>query len=45
MENVALKNGLKYFCHTSENFSAFIIEDITEKNISYGDFMCNRSLL
>lgn len=44
MENFATKNGLKYFCHTAIGFNGFIIEDITNKNISYADFMCNRSL-
>ena len=44
MENYAIKNGLKYFCHTAAGYGAFIIEDITEKNISYADFLCNKSL-
>lgn len=44
MENYATKNGLKYFCHTLPDFNGFIIEDITEKNISYADFITNRSL-
>lgn len=44
MENIAIKNGLKYFCHTMNNFDGFIIEDITNKNISFPDFMCNHSL-
>lgn len=44
MENIAIKNGLKFFCHTADNFEAFIIEDISNKNISYADFKCNESL-
>lgn len=44
MENIAIKNGLKFFCHTADNWNGFIIEDITNKKISYGDFICNRSL-
>ena len=44
MENIAIRNGLKYFCHTAIDFNGFIIEDITQKNVSYADFMCNRSL-
>ncbi len=44
MENHAIKNGLKYFCHTAANCEGFIIEDITGKYISKTDFIINRSL-
>lgn len=44
MENHAIKNGLRYFCHTSDNFDSFIIEDITNKIVDYGQFITNRSL-
>lgn len=44
MENYAIKNGLKYFCHTAPDYNSFIIEDITDKFVSYADFMCNRKL-
>lgn len=44
MENYAIKNGKKYFCHTSPDYNSFIIEEITNKNISYADFICNRML-
>ena len=44
MENYAIKNGLKYFCHTSNDFNSFIIENIENKVISYGQFITNKSL-
>lgn len=44
MENIALKNGLKYFCHTADNFESFIIENIENKVVSYGQFITNKSL-
>lgn len=44
MDNYALKAGLKYFCHTSDDYSGFVIEEISSRNISYADFMCNRNL-
>ena len=44
MENYAIKNGLKYFCHTSNDYESFIIEDITEKVVDYGQFITNKSL-
>lgn len=44
MENYAIKNGLKYFCHTLQHSNGFIIENAADKNISYGDFLCNRNL-
>ena len=44
MENYAIKNGLKYFCHTADDFNSFIIEDIENKIVSYADFITNKSL-
>lgn len=44
MENHAIKNGLKYFCHTAKHEHAFIIEDVTNKIVDYGQFVTNRSL-
>lgn len=44
MENHAIKNGLKYFCHSAKNYDAFIIEDITNKIVDYGQFITNRNL-
>ena len=44
MDNYAIKNGLKYFCHTLNNADGFIIENIENKVVSYGDFFCNKSL-
>lgn len=44
MENYAIKNGLKYFCHTADNFESFIIENIENKVVSYGQFITNKAL-
>lgn len=44
MDNYALKAGLKYFCHTSDDCSGFIIEDISNKAVSQAQFRCNRKL-
>ena len=44
MENYAIKNGLKYFCYSAPHEHAFIIEDITDKCVDYGQFITNQSL-
>ncbi len=44
MENIAIKNGLKYFCHTADDFESFIIENIENKVVSYAQFITNKSL-
>lgn len=44
MENHALQAGKRYFCHTSEDYSGFVIEDISTKAVSSAQFRCNRNL-
>lgn len=44
MENYAIKNGLKYFCHTEKHGNGFIIEDITDSIVDYGQFITNQAL-
>ena len=44
MENYAIKNGLKYFCYSAPHKHAFIIEDITDSIVDYGQFITNQSL-